>query len=186
MIHSASIVATFYYQWKSKKYVVRFLLWAFDNTHLCSIVYYLLLCIGQLNNRWLIIDIVNISHLRNVVLNIWLQYKNLTTIQRWCGYVTNVLVSKNTQRISFFKEIKESCVWMTSAFMRLLWSMLKRLAYTKTVWNISNLCFSTPFCISCKLLSRLNQNSSFNGKLVRDFQFHKIMKNFNLFLIICI
>ena len=48
--------------------------------------------------------------------------------------------------------------------MWLLWSMLKGLAYTETVWNISNLCFSTPLCIDWSLLFRFYPNNSFVGK----------------------
>ena len=50
--------------------------------------------------------------------------------------------------------------------MWLLWSMLKRLAYTETVWNISNLCFSTPLCIDWSLLFWFYPNNTFVGKQI--------------------
>ena len=118
--------------------------------------------------------IVNICHSGNVVLNIWLKYKVdvirsqmcwcpknthkescawktqwsvcLKTHWKMCLKKTMNLCLKNTENHVIEKH-KVSCAWKSPAFMLLLWTMLTRHAYTETVWNISNLCFSTPLCI---------------------------------------
>ena len=86
------------------------------------------------------------THIKNLVLEKHNEVFVWKHIESCVWKNTMNLCLKNTENHVIEKH-KVSCAWKSPAFMLLLWTMLMRHAFTETVWNISNLCFSTPLCI---------------------------------------